>query len=229
MQVPRLSRTEIMGDLEDSLRHLNTDYVDMYWLHRDNERMPAGELCEIMNDILRSGKARGIGVSNWRYSRIQEANRYADSHGLVPFRASQLQYSIAHVNAGALQDQICALTPEEYADYAQDDINVFAFSSQAKGFFSLMEQGGEAALPERVFNEYRNPYNLALFHRLHRFAAEKGVPIATAALAVLTDDPFITCFAQISTTKANRLKDVLTGADFTVTPEERKKLLSEEK
>ena len=80
MTISRLSREEILGDIDKSLKHLKTDYIDIYWLHRDDKNLPVGPIMETLGEIVKSGKARYIGMSNWTYRRIDEANKYAREH-----------------------------------------------------------------------------------------------------------------------------------------------------
>ena len=77
-----LSPDRIRSELEESLEALCTDYIDIYWLHRDEEGRDAGEIMETMNCLVREGKIRYFGVSNWKASRILETDAWAASRGL---------------------------------------------------------------------------------------------------------------------------------------------------
>ena len=94
MNVGRLSRSEIRGDMAESLDALRTDHVDVYWLHRDDVSRPVGDVMETMQSLLDDGSTRLIGASNWSAARIREANAYAAGHGLTPFCANQPQFSL---------------------------------------------------------------------------------------------------------------------------------------
>lgn len=74
MNKSRLTRRDIRSDLEESLLRLGTDYIDLYWLHRDNSATEVGEVIEILNECIKEGKIRSIGCSNWRSDRIKQAN-----------------------------------------------------------------------------------------------------------------------------------------------------------
>ncbi|MBM3210838.1 aldo/keto reductase, partial [Candidatus Poribacteria bacterium] len=84
----RVTPFDITADMHDSLARLKTDYIDIYLLHRDDPDVPVGPIVECLNEHLRAGRIKAFGGSNWRHERIQEANDYAQSHGLVPFTAS---------------------------------------------------------------------------------------------------------------------------------------------
>ena len=85
---PRVNKKAIQADLSDSLMKLGTDYIDLYALHRDDPSVSVGEIIEVLNEHVRSGVVRAIGVSNWSWQRIKEANEYAAANGLVGFSFS---------------------------------------------------------------------------------------------------------------------------------------------
>lgn len=95
---------------------------------------------------MEEGRIRIPGASNWTPKRMREANTYAVSHGLTPFAAGQIQWSLALCRPEKLNDPTLVwMDQENYAYYRQENLPVFAFSSQAKGFFSKLLSGGEAA------------------------------------------------------------------------------------
>ena len=75
MHLPRLSRAEIEADLHASLRHLQTDIIDLYWLHRDDPARPVEDILATLQDAVRAGKIRYFGCSNWRVERIRLCQR----------------------------------------------------------------------------------------------------------------------------------------------------------
>ena len=77
MSIPRLSHREIVNDLDESLEYLQTEYVDLYWLHRDDPNRPVADILETLNEQVAAGKIRYFGCSNWRVQRIREAMQYA--------------------------------------------------------------------------------------------------------------------------------------------------------
>ncbi len=99
-----LSPERIRRELEESLEALRTDYVDLYWLHRDEEERDAGEIMESMNCLVREGRIRYFGVSNWKASRILEADACASARGLQPISASQIQFGFGICTPGRWGD-----------------------------------------------------------------------------------------------------------------------------
>jgi aryl-alcohol dehydrogenase-like predicted oxidoreductase len=88
------SRKHLMKAVEDSLRRLDTDYIDLYQMHRYDENTPLEETLSTLNDLVRTGKVRHIGVSNWTASHIAEAATVTAMKGWEPLISLQPQYSI---------------------------------------------------------------------------------------------------------------------------------------
>lgn len=209
MRIPRLSRADIDSDLEMSLANLKTDYIDIYWLHRDDETRPVEEIVETLDRHVKSGKVRYLGASNWRYDRIKKANDYAKKSGFAPFVASQIQYSIARLNENSLVNDMLGMSynDSEYQKYAADDMSMFSYSSVAKGFFNLVADGRFDKLSDSAKNEYMNEHNLSIAEKIKRLSEEKGSNISAVLLAALTADKRLNVFAQVGTRKLSHLKE----------------------
>jgi aryl-alcohol dehydrogenase-like predicted oxidoreductase len=136
----RVTTYDLASDLHDSLARLQTDYIDIYLLHRDDPSLPVGVLVEALNEHYKAGKIRSFGGSNWTYERIQEANEYAKAHGLEPFRASSPSYSLAVEGCEPWAPGTVSLSgpanAKAHAWYAANGMPIFAYSSLARGFFS---------------------------------------------------------------------------------------------
>ena len=193
MHASRISFPELRSDLEESLECLQIDQIDLYWLHRDNTAIPAGTVAEWMNSFIREGKIRQYGFSNWTAERIHEAVEYAGAHGLVPPAASQIKWSLAVTNREQIDDDtLVEMGPQDYAWYREHSFPVFAYSSQAKGFFSKIKRGnGAYILPEgKAGLRYSNDTNVRTYEKLSRISRRYGITIAQAALAWLLQAPF---------------------------------------
>lgn len=88
------SRKALMKAVEDSLRRLDADYIDLYQMHRYDFDTPVEETLSTLNDLVRQGKVRYIGVSNWGASHIADAVRVVEANGWEPLVSLQPQYSI---------------------------------------------------------------------------------------------------------------------------------------
>jgi aryl-alcohol dehydrogenase-like predicted oxidoreductase len=216
--VSRLSPAEIVGDLDESLDFLGVDRVDLYWLHRDDPDRPAGEMLEVVNEQARLGKIRWFGCSNWRPNRIREAQVYAAAHGLRPFVASQIFWSLAVPNPGVVPWDHAAMDDEAEAFYATAGLSVHAFTSQARGFFTKATAGGLDSLSPQLRHDFENPATLARLRRAQQLARELGTTVTAVVLASITSRPFVGV-PILGCVTLDQLRDSLGDVDLTLSPE----------
>ncbi|SDX57970.1 aldo/keto reductase [Paenibacillus sp. CF384] len=224
MSVSRLSKEEIIHDLEQSLRHLQTDYIDLYWLHRDDPSIPAGEIIETLHEQVAAGKIRAFGCSNWSARRIEEARQYAERRGIASFAASQPLWNLAVLNEGIIADPTVAIMDEKsLAYYKEIGMAVVPFSSQANGFFGGryfrgqdIQMGGSGHIVKAHY------FNDASFDRLDRakqLAEELGTTASRIALAYLTSQP-IPVFPIAGANKRAYMLDSCAAGTLSLTKEQ---------
>jgi aryl-alcohol dehydrogenase-like predicted oxidoreductase len=134
-------REKVAKDITTSLRALRTDYIDLYFLHRDEPSLPAGEVVECLNAEWARGRIRAFGGSNWEYSRADEANECAEKRGLKGFAAVSNNISLA-VPTGPFYPGLVSAHGEGERWHVRTGLPLFAWSSQARGFFSGQFQPG---------------------------------------------------------------------------------------
>lgn len=126
----------ISPQLNTSLERLQTDHIDLYFLHRDNLDVPVGEWVDALNDQQNEGKLTIFGGSNWSLERIQEANEYATKTGKSGFSIVSNQFSLARMLSPVWAGCISA-NDSEFIEYlTTNQIPLFPWSSQARGFFT---------------------------------------------------------------------------------------------
>ena len=193
--VKRVTRKDIAADLHDSLVRLQTDYVDLYLLHRDDPAVPAGEIVEWLNEHHAAGRIQAFGGSNWRHERIQQANDYAAQHGLVPFAASSPHFSLAEQVDSPWGEGCVTLTGagEQSARswYAANRMPVFAYSSLARGLFSgrITRANYQGAADGACRKAYCHEVNFRRLDRASALAADRNLSVAQVALAYLLNHP----------------------------------------
>ena len=225
MHISRLSEKDIGGDVENSLKDLQTDYIDLYLLHRDDEKIPAGEIIETLNKYIKEGKIREIGASNWKAKRIEEANAYAEKHGLRGFAASQIKWSYGTVSDGFCEDPtLVPMDKEEYGRYLKNGITVFAYASQCKGFFSKYDKGGEEALSPKAKERYLCGENLERYAVAKEIAEANGCGIGAVILQYILNQPF-TAFPIVGCKNIAQLRDSFETVKCNVSNEEILKLV----
>jgi aryl-alcohol dehydrogenase-like predicted oxidoreductase len=212
MHQSRLSRAEIAADAENSLRNLGLDTIDLYYLHRDDPERPAEEIVEALFELVRAGKIRHAGCSNWRAPRIRAAQRHAASLGWQGFVADQMLWSLAVVDAAACDPTIAVMDDELRALHAESGMAAVPFSSQANGLFDKLARGTLETLRPAHRRMYAPPENLARFERATRLAAESGLSITQVTLGYLTSQPFATV-PVVGPRSVAQLADTLSAAD----------------
>ncbi|HZU13658.1 MAG TPA: aldo/keto reductase [Chloroflexota bacterium] len=218
---PRITREDIAADLTESLRRLGTDYIDIFFLHRDNPEIPIGEIVEWLNEHHAAGRIRAFGGSNWTTERLDAANEYAQAHGLVPFAASSPNLSLAFP-----QDEIwtgcLSVTPADRAWYQDRQMPLVSWSSQAEGFFTGRYRPDDLS-NERAVRLWYSPQNWERYRRATELAQAKGVSANSVALAWVLAQPFPT-FAVIGPHTVGELHSSLETLDVSLTPDEVRRL-----
>ncbi len=215
---PRLLKADIVSDLEKSLTALKTDTIDFYWLHRDDENIPAGKIIENMNEIVKSGKIKKFGASNWTAKRIAEANQYAKEHGLMGFSASQIRFNPAYCKGE--RGGLVGMDDVEFEFYKSNSMPVAAYSSQAKGFFSKMAEQGEEALSEKARKRYLCDENLNRLEVIKELSHKYNCSIAALICGAFCSFETPEVFPIIGGSRLSQIVDSLNGADVVLTKDE---------
>ncbi len=201
-----------------SLERLQTDYVDIYMLHRDNPQVPVGEFVDVLNEHHRAGRMRAFGGSNWTIERIEAANAYAAAHGLQGFSAISNNFSLARMIEPPWEGCLSASTPEFRAWLAQTQMPLLPWSSQARGFFLDDTSPDFKADPQRVRCWFSDD-NFERLHRARELAKRYGVLPINIALAYVLHQPFPT-FPLIGPRTLYELHTSLPALDVSLTPDE---------
>lgn len=211
----------------ESCRRLQTDYLDMYVLHRDDPSHPVGPIIDTLNDLKSQGVIRRFGVSNWTRARIAEANAYAASHGLEGFTVVNPAYSIAETVGDPWGGSVNLCGRDHLADcdwYRDQGLPVFSYSSLGRGFFSgkYRTDSGipiEDVLPGYVLEEYKTPTNLRRLAAAEHIARERGASVSQVAIAWLLQRPF-DVFPIINPSSQPHMEENIGALDLVLTAEE---------
>ena len=160
-------------DLRESLSRLQTDYLDLLLLHRDDPSIPVSTVIDFFNQEIGAGRVRGIGASNWELKRIQEANEYAAEHGLKGFVVSSTNLSLAVPMEPIWQGAI-SVSRAVWHWHRTTQFPLMPWSSQARGFFSgrFSPENREDATMVRV---YYNDENFVRLARALRAGGEERI------------------------------------------------------
>lgn len=167
----RVDGDSLREDLEGSLKNLGTDYIDLYFLHRDNPEIPAGEILEALEEQVKKGSLRYYGCSNWSLARVKEAAVYAREHGLKGFACNQMMFTLADVAAETLvKSQLTILDDEYYQYHKETDFSFMSYMCMAGGYFTKKLHGRPVSLSQKA--RYRGEGNEALLRQLKLFTQE---------------------------------------------------------
>lgn len=226
MNCRRLDRASIDSDIAMSLHELDTNYIDLYFLHRDDPSRPVEEIIDTLDVHVKAGRLHAIGASNWTVSRINAANAYAKAHGKTPFTASQIHWCAARVPQGFWDDpSIQVMDPEAYEGYTENKIPVMAFSSQARGYFSKLLAG--ESLPAKRMNRYDIPENRRRLESIRALCEETKAPASALMLAYVTSSQPVQGAAIIGCSQLGQLEETMSYADLSLTESQRAKMRGE--
>ena len=208
-----LSRAAVMQSIDDSLRRLGTDYVDLYQIHRFDPHTPVEETMEALHDVVQAGKARYLGASSmwaWQFAQLQYT---ADLHGWTRFVSMQDQYSLLQREEEREMHPFCA----------DQGIGVIPWSPLARGRLTRAwdERGTDRERSDPFLGMYDKveESNRRITDAVGEVAGERGVSRAQVALAWVLSKNVVTA-PIVGATKPGHLDDALAALELKLTPEE---------
>jgi aryl-alcohol dehydrogenase (NADP+) len=206
------SRKHILDAIDGSLRRLRTDYVDLYQLHHPDPDTPIEESLRALDDVVRAGKARYIGCSNFHAYQVARALGKSEAHGLTSFDSVQPRYNLLFRQ---IERELLPLCQEE-------GIGVIPYNPLAGGFLSGKHQAesgptagtrftlGSAA--RRYQERYWHEREFATIDALRPLAAEAGMSLVQLAVAWVLAHPAVTA-PIIGASRPEQLDQVLPAVD----------------
>ena len=207
-----LSRAAILAEIDNSLRRLGTDYVDLYQIHRWDPTVPIEETMEALHDVVKSGKARYIGASSMWAWQFAQAQYTAELNGWTRFVSMQDHYNLLYREEEREMLPFCA----------DQGVGVIPWSPLARG--KLTRDWAESTKrneTDRLLNE-NNVYvdgDQQIVERVASVASDLGVPRAQVALAWLHHQPVVTA-PIFGATKAQHITDAVASLDIELSDEQ---------
>ena len=211
-----LSRKHILQSVENSLRRLQTDHIDLYQAHWPDENIPIEETLQAFDELIKQGKVRAVGASNYSAWELMQALWAADRKGLYRYDSLQPHYNLVHRDE--FERELAAVC-KTYR------LGVIPYSPLAGGFLTgkyrrnLVPNSARAGGAKRYFNER----NWVLLDQMESLAKEKQVSISQIALAWLLANPLITG-PILGANSVEQLEDNLGAMDIRLTPDEKTEL-----
>jgi aryl-alcohol dehydrogenase-like predicted oxidoreductase len=213
----RVTPGDITADLLGSLERLRTDYADIYLLHRDDPSVPVVPIVDCLNKHIEAGRIRTIGASNWSWERLEEANDYAEKHGLQGFAVSSTNLSLAKAKEPMWAG--CVSADEKTGRWHEArQLPLIAWAAQAGGFFTGRFSPEDRSHADMV-RVYYSDDNWERYRRAKRLAEEKGVNPMQVAFAYVLHQPYPTC-GIIGSQMLPELEDNLAATELSLTAEE---------
>jgi aryl-alcohol dehydrogenase-like predicted oxidoreductase len=216
MDIPRMDPAEVRSDLEASLKDLGTDYIDFYFLHRDDPSVPAEGILDMLETFKKEGKIRFYGCSNWKLSRIEEADRAAARRGFAGFFCNQIRWGLGDVNLQAISDKtVVVMDGDVYNYHRKTKKAVMAYTSSCNGYFSKKLRGQPVSPSAEAI--YRNGPNELLSEKLASWEGEfhRGAAALVSSYVMSQDFPAAPISSFSSTAQ---MEELLQAADFTFPP-----------
>jgi aryl-alcohol dehydrogenase-like predicted oxidoreductase len=210
-----LSRKAIFAELDASLRRLQTDYVDLYQIHRWDYGTPIEETLEALHDAVKSGKVRYIGASSMHAWQFTKALYLAELHGWTRFVSMQNHYNLIYREEEREMIPLCL----------DQGVGIIPWSPLARGVLAgNRTRAGErntirATTDSFTDHLYEQPTDFDVVESAQQVAAARGVPTAQVALAWLLGKPGVTA-PIVGSTKLAHLQDALAAEKLVLTEDE---------
>jgi aryl-alcohol dehydrogenase-like predicted oxidoreductase len=206
-----LSRKHIMHAIDDSLRRLGTDYVDLYQIHRFDYETPIEETLTALHDVVKAGKARYIGASSmfaWQFARMLHTS---DRLGLTRFVTMQNHYNLVYREEEREMIPLCR----------SEGVGLVPWSPLARGVLAGNRKAGTLRSQEDDYTKklYTQEADDRVVEAVALLAKNRGVPPAQVALAWLLHKPEVTA-PIVGASKPHHLQDAVAAVTVKLTPEE---------
>jgi aryl-alcohol dehydrogenase-like predicted oxidoreductase len=204
---PGLKPANIAAACDDSLRRLQTDYIDLYYAHQDDPDTPIEETLGAFDSLVKAGKVRYIAASNFTPERLQESLNISKAQGLVSYVASQDQYNLMD------REYEKTLMPTLKAN----GLSQIPFYGLARGFLTGKYRPGvtvESVRATGVGNSYANERGWRMLEKLDQIARDKNTSVAAVALAWLRAQPTVAT-PIASATKLEQIKEIMPVIELT--------------
>jgi 1-deoxyxylulose-5-phosphate synthase len=213
-----LSRKHILASIDDSLRRLGTDHVDLYQIHRWDHQTPIEETMAALHEVVQAGKARYLGASSMYAWQFAKAQYVAQAAGWTRFVSMQNHYNLVYREEEREMIPLCL----------DQGVGLIPWSPLARGLLAgTRERDGQQhtlrAGTDQLIDKLYDDNDFEVVDEVRALADERGVPPAQVALAWLLHQPAVTA-PIIGATKPHHLEDAIAALDVTLTGAEQARL-----
>lgn len=205
-----LSKAYITQTVEASLTRLKTDYIDLYQSHEDDKNTPLLETLSAFDDLIKQGKVRAIGASNYSSERLEEALQVSLDNGIASYQSMQPEYNL--YDREGYEDDLEELCTEK-------GVGVITYYSLASGFLTGKYRSADDLNKSKRgggIQKYLNERGFNILKALDKVSAEYNSSPATVAIAWVLNRPGITA-PIASATSVKQLQDIAKAAELKLT------------
>ncbi|MHC1694907.1 MAG: aldo/keto reductase [Eubacteriales bacterium] len=218
MDKPRVTPSDIEYDLSHSLDCLRTDYIDLYFLHRDDKDVPVEGIIDCLEGARRDGRIRYYGCSNWSVERIAEANAYAASISGQGFSCSQIFFSLTQVNPGILERTgLTGMDKATLEFHNRTGLSVMAYSAVAGGYHPKRLNGRD--IPSHLREMYDSAVNDDLLRAVRQLCADGRHSVMDVMYQYLMRQSFA-CVPITTFTSLEQMDEAAQCSDHFISEEE---------
>lgn len=218
LHISRMTPEDMRSDIETSLRELKTDYIDLYFYHRDNRSQRVEDEIEVMEQFRREGKIRYYGCSNWDADRIIAADKYCAEKGYRGFVADQALLNMGMKYMNPLPDDTLVYIRGDLHDYHVNHPQNLAmpYMGVASGFFHIYAARGEEGVAK---SPYCTEKNLAVAKKCMELTEKYHATVTQVVLGFFGHQPF-TCVPLYGPENAEQIRDAMGTLDISFVKED---------
>lgn len=187
--ISRMTKADMVSDIESSLQKLRTDHIDIYFYHRDDESQPVADLIEVMEGFRKEGKIRYYGCSNWSTARMKEAAAYCKEKGYRGFVANQCLLNLGYKYMNPLPDDTLVYVDKEMQQYHKDNASnlLMPYMGVCSGFFHIYAAKGEEGVKN---SPYYTEGNMRVAKRVMELCEHYNATVSQVVLGFFGQQEF---------------------------------------
>jgi aryl-alcohol dehydrogenase-like predicted oxidoreductase len=185
---PNCYPEQLTAQLYETLESMQTDYLDIYMMHRDNLEVPVEEFVDVLNEHSNAGRMRAFGGSNWTLERVAAANEYAKSKGLQGFSAVSNNFSLAGMMNPPWDGCLSVSDTASREWFIKTQLPLMPWSSTGMGFFVFGDPSNQS--DDVLVNSWYSDANFKRLSRVKELASQKEVEPIQIAMAYVLCQPF---------------------------------------
>lgn len=212
-----LSRNVLLEELQESLDALETDYIDIYLLHKDEKNRSIEEIVETIQILKEKYKIEKVGVDDWSLERLIDANKYAEKHGYTPFTVIESWWSLAEYTNEFWNNPDTYYLDKNILSYIKNkEYYAISASPQCKGFFQKFIEDGEEKVDKLLLSRIGTERNKNKALYIKKYCDEHRVKPTAFILGYITSQK-TKSIAIVGCSNVEQLDEIINFSDYQLT------------